>query len=951
LVAVTAVIPLLPRSAAAVPVSTPAFAADSHLDVPLDAVRAVGWIGLVAAAVLAVVGALAAGALGARWRPVPLAGLAMAAAGLYVLDDQFPDDDWKDLVVGVALAALGAWAASVVTARIARGPSAPLGLVLLRALAIVPGAAVAQAAGDRPGALWPTIVGAALLAALAGEADRSLGRSAAGPLLLAAAAAGMYLTVPETGRLLPVLVVLVPVALVGVPLALARLGAAGSAATIVLLAALAGQGGWTRPASIVGALASVGVLALEPVARALVPGTRRWPDVWRSRPVLLLAGLQGVVVLLASRVAGLQDDLAIGVAAAAVVLLAGLAALAALVTTLDIDGDVPGDAEALDGGADPTGTRHADRRPRPSLSRRGWRGDGFRPTEDEAMGSGSGTHDLGLAEAEPMTSPTDDPDTEPPDDPDTEPPDDPDTDPGGTETPPPDNPDTEPPDDPDTDPGGAGGAPSDDPDTEPDGTETPPPADPDGASPEDPDADPEGTGAASPRSPGGNAEATARPGRVSGLVTAGVVGALAGASLRSGAGRRACVLGAVAGAATLATSESVARARQRPGEIPALPQRIAMAAALAAPMGWLGARAVTWSRPDAAPLPATVVGAAAGATTGLFALRPHKVVTGPLVGGATGWLLGRASPGVAAPAVAATAVAATRASFAVAFRDPQVALLAERVDAADLPFVVPYEARTARVGPDFVAALATELGGTYTRAADDVGIVADFDGLAGPDLDPASVDPLVREFYEHTTRFTLDIDPRWRLWVRPGYLLYRTLVARPLGQANVPMNQRELARGVESRIDTIDLDDDGGADVRGWIRTVSATGAPIYVGIYTTHRTDGRGWVSVGFPVPQGSFTATLAPAARPGGGLRLSTRDGPAGSGHYLCVVDAGTRRLTAMTVPGFDEQLDVGPGDGGEGDGADLHAEHAFWLYGLPFLVLRYRIRRRNQAHTGAG
>src|SRR4029450_9150986 len=28
---------------------------------------------------------------------------------------------------------------------------------------------------------------------------------------------------------------------------------------------------------------------------------------------------------------------------------------------------------------------------------------------------------------------------------------------------------------------------------------------------------------------------------------------------------------------------------------------------------------------------------------------------------------------------------------------------------------------------------------------------------------------------------------RWRLWVRPGYLLYRNLVARPPGQANVPM--------------------------------------------------------------------------------------------------------------------------------------------------------------------
>ena len=111
----------------------------------------------------------------------------------------------------------------------------------------------------------------------------------------------------------------------------------------------------------------------------------------------------------------------------------------------------------------------------------------------------------------------------------------------------------------------------------------------------------------------------------------------------------------------------------------------------------------------------------------------------------------------------------------------------------------------------------------------------------------------MREFYEHTTRFTLDIVPEWRPWVRPGYLLYRTLVARPLGQANVPMNQREALRGVHSRIDTIDVDGDGVAEVRGWIRSFADTDAPIYVGIYTTYRHDGRGYVSVGFPAPAGA--------------------------------------------------------------------------------------------------
>ena len=55
--------------------------------------------------------------------------------------------------------------------------------------------------------------------------------------------------------------------------------------------------------------------------------------------------------------------------------------------------------------------------------------------------------------------------------------------------------------------------------------------------------------------------------------------------------------------------------------------------------------------------------------------------------------------------------------------------------------------------------------------------------------------------------------------------------------------------------------------VRGWIRSDADTGDPIYVGIYTTYRHEGRGYVSVGFPLPQASFTATLLPQARPGAG------------------------------------------------------------------------------------
>lgn len=123
--------------------------------------------------------------------------------------------------------------------------------------------------------------------------------------------------------------------------------------------------------------------------------------------------------------------------------------------------------------------------------------------------------------------------------------------------------------------------------------------------------------------------------------------------------------------------------------------------------------------------------------------------------------------------------------------------------------------------------------------------------------------------------------------------------------------------------------------IRSWIRSFADTDEPIYVGIYTTYRHDGRGYVSVGFPLPHASFTATLLPEPRPDGGLVLTSRSDLPHPGHYLTYIDPDSGDLTTLSVHGFAERLDVYVRDG------ELRADHAFWVFGFPFLVLRYEIR----------
>jgi hypothetical protein len=410
---------------------------------------------------------------------------------------------------------------------------------------------------------------------------------------------------------------------------------------------------------------------------------------------------------------------------------------------------------------------------------------------------------------------------------------------------------------------------------------------------------------------------------------AAIIGALGGAALASGFGWWWVLAGTLAGAIAVAITDRVARARLRPNEIPALWSRIVAGVVIAAAFGWL-----LGLIPGVGPVLAAII---AGTAAGLLGLRPQKVALGPVVGAGVGFGLWAISPSTSTAIAAAVAVGVFRLVSAAVFRDPQVTLVAASALAADLPFVVPRAATGRYVGTAYVRELAERIGGEYRPAVPDVGIVASLDDLAGPGFDPAGVDRRVREFYEHTTRFKLDIVPEWRLWVRPGYLLYRTFVARPLGQANVPTNQRETQRGVRSRIDTITDPDRSGIAIRGWIRSFADTDEPIYVGIYTTYRHGDRGYVSVGFPLPSASFTATLLPLPRPDGGLTLTSRGDTDQPGHYLSSIDAESGRLATVAVHGFAERLDVYVA------GGELLADHAFSIFGIPFMVLHYRMHRQ--------
>jgi hypothetical protein len=411
-----------------------------------------------------------------------------------------------------------------------------------------------------------------------------------------------------------------------------------------------------------------------------------------------------------------------------------------------------------------------------------------------------------------------------------------------------------------------------------------------------------------------------------GIALGAASGAVLGAAIDGiGAG-----LGAVVGAAVYAPAEVITTMSRGAGEIKPLWQRIFASALLMALFGWLLGLIY-------GPDELLLTGIISGAVLGLLGLRPRKAALGLLIGVALGALFQALDADLESALVAAAVAIVYRVAAAIAYHDrPLVRVMAEEVPAAELRYVVPFEARSRYVGADYVEQLAKIRGGTFRRNPPDVGILASLDGLNGPTFDPGRVHPLIREFYEHTSRFKLSIIPEWRSWMKPGYEVFKMLVAQPLGQAAIPSNIEEAQRGMISTIDTVALDGNEAIDIRGWIRTYADSGRPIYVGIYTSFRHEGRGYVSVGFPIPSANFTATLLPQNAGEHDFVLTSRTDLPFAGHYLSSVDSERDALTVLKLLYFQELIFVYVAEG------ELKTDHSFYLAGQRFLTLHYEIER---------
>lgn len=239
------------------------------------------------------------------------------------------------------------------------------------------------------------------------------------------------------------------------------------------------------------------------------------------------------------------------------------------------------------------------------------------------------------------------------------------------------------------------------------------------------------------------------------------------------------------------------------------------------------------------------------------------------------------------------------------------------------------------IGDGWLEAAAAAHGGTV-REDEDGGLLADMSQLDGPGFRAADLRPEVRDFYEHTSQWRLEVWTQWSAVFWPGGELVSRLFGRRVQQLALPMRPLDVAHGMDSRVATI-VGPDGEQRAAAWIRKLRSTGEYVFSGCYSTRTLPGsrQPSVHVAFPLEAGNVQVFLRPRVSPRGALQLVSPRGAFGqNGAYVVVEHGGGAHAARVPIhETFRVYVD--------GEGA-LRTDHVLSLWSAPALRLHYKLVR---------
>ena len=263
-----------------------------------------------------------------------------------------------------------------------------------------------------------------------------------------------------------------------------------------------------------------------------------------------------------------------------------------------------------------------------------------------------------------------------------------------------------------------------------------------------------------------------------------------------------------------------------------------------------------------------------------------------------------------------------------------------RVDLAEHGWLDGPVGGTRRIGKDFFEDFAAQ--NHYERVRGGIGgLLADFSVLEQNNPSIRLVAPQVRTFYEQTSQFDLDAWSEWRGLFRPFGKALSLIFSHRLQQLNVPLSPLESARGMTSNIIQLRDPGSGAAVCTAWVRELRATGNVIYAGSYSVATVPNHPspCVKVVFPLPNGSAIVFMKAEVNPDCSLSLKSAGNRFGDPGFYFVVHDGKGSAWARYVESMKEEIRVYTAEANT-----LRTDHVLWIWGIQFLRLHYRMRRRS-------
>lgn len=243
--------------------------------------------------------------------------------------------------------------------------------------------------------------------------------------------------------------------------------------------------------------------------------------------------------------------------------------------------------------------------------------------------------------------------------------------------------------------------------------------------------------------------------------------------------------------------------------------------------------------------------------------------------------------------------------------------------------------RSPRVTDAWLESEAARHGGALDVGDPGAGLLPSMSLLDGPGFDVQRLRPEIRDFYEHTALWRMEVWTGWSPVFWPAGELVARLWSRRVEQLALPMRPLDVAHGMDSRV-TLIRDGHGTQVAAAWMRTLRGSGRHVFSGSYSARTLPGadRASVHVAFPLESGNVQVFLRPTVTDDGGLVLESPPGRFGEeGAYVVVRDGRDYAARAPLHETFQVYVDP--------DGV-LRTDHELRLWNSWAVRLHYKLER---------